>query len=449
MNEQKILSFLFAAYLAFCIVFGGSTQIPWPNLGLQIAGIALIAWSAISQGRAENGRPTLTSMILVGGMLVVLIQLIPLPPRVWTELPGRAGIVEGLAVLGYPARAFPISEMPYESVLTLFAAIPAVAAFLAVTHLAPSVRAIAVAIVLGLIASIVLGALQVAGGPSSSGYFYKIHSPGAIGFFANGNHMATLLLVGIPMAAALVISMKPNKKTSSVARYGLGLAFLALVVLGIALNGSRAGIALSFPVIVASASLFPKLARWRRITLGGSLVAFAVGLTVIMSNPINAGEFETDGSATAGSRGEIWATTTKALADSFPVGTGLGTFQNVYHRYEDPAEVTRSFVNHAHNDYLELILELGAGGAVLIALFLAWWTFAATRIWVSAYSTSYARAATIATGAILVHSFVDFPLRTAAISTIFAACIGLMARQLRTNSVSTSGELRWRHLELG
>ena len=447
--NQRVPTFLVAAYLVFCTVLGGSTQIPWPNLGLQIAGIALIAWSALWQDGPENRRTTVLNLIIIGGLALALVQLVPLPPSIWTKLPGRTGIVEGLAVLGYPMRAFPISEMPYNSVRTLFAAIPALAAYLATVRLLPSARGIAAAIVLGVVLSIVLGALQVAGGPSSSAYFYKVHSKGAIGFFANGNHMATLLLVSIPMAVALVISVKSNNRNSSAARYGLGLGFLALIILGIALNGSRAGVALSIPVAVASASLFPKLARARLIILGASLGVFAAGLAVIMSNPINSSEFDTNATAATGSRGEIWASTAKAIADSFPVGTGLGTFENVYHRYEDPAEVTRSFVNHAHNDYLELGLELGAGGLLIVILFLVWWAVAAGQIWMAAYSTPYLRAATIATGAILVHSSVDFPLRTAAISTIFAACVGLMARQAGSTWIKNSDNRNpRRHVEL-
>lgn len=449
--KQQIRSFPVAAYLVLCIIFGGSAQIPWPNLGLQIVGIALITWAAISGAGEQNGQRSATlKALLIGGLVLVLIQLVPLPPSIWTKLPGRLEIVEGLGVLGYPLRPFSISEMPYNSLVTLFAAIPAFAAFVVTERLAPSSRAVAVAIVLGLVAAIFLGALQVAGGPASWAYFYEIHSPGAIGFFANGNHMATLLLIGIPMAAALVVSAKSNRRTSAVASYGLGVGFFALVILGIVLNGSRAGIALSFPVIVASASLFPTAARWRGATLGASIVAFIIGVSVIMSNPINSAELDPGATSTAGSRGEIWSVTAQAIADSFPVGTGLGTFQDVYHRYEKPDQVTRAFVNHAHNDYLELILELGAGGLLITIVFLIWWTFMAARIWISTYSTVYVRAATISTGAILVHSFVDFPLRTAGISAIFGACIGIMARHLSPTFAAQPGDLRpRRHVRLG
>jgi O-antigen ligase len=388
--------------------------------------------------------------LVISALLIVLAQLIPLPPAIWTKLPGREQIVEGLAVLGYPQEPFPISEMPYQTVQTLFAAIPAVAAFVATERLTPSPRGLALAIAVGMIAAIFLGALQVAGGPSSWAYFYKIHNGGAIGFFANGNHMATLLLVGIPMSAALVVSAKSKRHMSGAVRYGIGLAVFILVVVGIVLNGSRAAVGLSLPVIVASASILPVAVRWRGAALAVSILSLMAGLVIIMSSPIASAELTSSGTASAGARGQVWRTTVDAIGESFPVGTGLGTFQNVYHRYESADRVTRSYINHAHNDYLEIVLELGAAGALLVLAFLLWWAIVATRIWVSPYSSPFARAASIGSAAILAHSVVDFPLRTGAISAIFAACIGLMAQHLRPVPVEQSSEVRpTRHVKLG
>jgi O-antigen ligase len=448
--KKRLPSIFIAIYLLCCIVFGGSAQSPWTNLGLQIAGIGLIAWTTIGGSCQEGKRAFSLNVLLVCALLLVIIQLIPLPPQIWTNLPGRRQLVEGFAVLGYPLRPLPISEVPYETVLTLFAAIPAVAAFVATEHLSPSPRYIALAIVVGLIAGILLGALQVAGGGGLFGYLYEDHSPGAIGFFANSNHMGTLLLVGIPMLAALVISARPKQQTSSLPRYGLGLAVFALILVGLFLNGSRAGMVLSIPVSIASIALFPAAIRWRTPALLVSGFSLLVGISILVSNPIAAAEL-TSGKATSGSaRGEIWSTTVKAISDNFPIGTGLGSFQSIYHRYENPDDVTPRYINHVHNDYLEIALELGAPGGALVLLFLSWWTIVSSRVWLSTYGSTYARAATIATAAILTHSFVDFPLRTAAISAIFAACIGLMAQHFRAAPAAQFGERRpTRHVKLG
>jgi O-antigen ligase len=80
----------------------------------------------------------------------------------------------------------------------------------------------------------------------------------------------------------------------------------------------------------------------------------------------------------------------------------------------------------SHNEYAELALELGFAGVTLILLFLGWWALAVVQAWRTAESRPFARAAAIASAAILVHSIVDFPLRTAAISASFAMCIALL-----------------------
>ena len=114
------------------------------------------------------------------------------------------------------------------------------------------------------------------------------------------------------------------------------------------------------------------------------------------------------------------------------------------------AAVTSEYVNHAHNDYLELVLELGAAGAVLIVLFLGWWAVAATRVWTSTLSTPFGRAATIATAAILAHSIVDYPLRTGALMAVFGAAIALMAQRSRSAPENKRSDLRpARHVKLG
>src|SRR5205814_3380001 len=94
--------------------------------------------------------------------------------------------------------------------------------------------------------------------------------------------------------------------------------------------------------------------------------------------------------------------------------------------YEDHGRVTSTYVIHAHNDYAELALEMGLPGIVLLFLFLAWWIAAAWRAWRSVEAGPYARAASIASAAVLVHSLVDFPLRTAAIGASFAMCLALL-----------------------
>lgn len=81
-----------------------------------------------------------------------------------------------------------------------------------------------------------------------------------------------------------------------------------------------------------------------------------------------------------------------------PAGSGLGSYREVYRLFESPSEVNSTFVNHAHNDYLELAVELGLPGVLLMILFLAWWGATAWQVGRSQAFDQYAQAGVVASG---------------------------------------------------
>ena len=448
---HRVNTALVAAYLLLCIVLGGSAQGAWPNLALQILGIALLAWSGISPRveARENRVAPAVDLLVACALIVVVVQLIPLPQGIWQSLPGREGIASGFEALGYPPPSLPVSEAPYQSIAALFAAIPALAVLFATERLRPSPRAIAAAVITGTVLGIILGVVQVGGRGQSWAYFYEFTNPGAVGFFANRNHMATLLLAAIPLAAALFASARSGRKAAA-SRKAVAAALLVVIVIGIVMNGSIAAYGLVIPVALASASIVPAAMSWRRPALVVAALSLVAGLAVLIAKPIGVEAAQAGSTASVTERTEIWRTTLVAIEETLPVGTGLGTFPQIYRQHENPADVTRLYVNHAHNEYLEILLELGAAGAILLVLFLGWWLVTSIRIWRSSLSTPFARAATVVTGAVLAHSLVDFPLRTAAISVIFAAALGFMTQHLRSPAAAKPGELRpTRHVKLG
>ena len=450
--KRRAGSLLVAAYLLLCILLGGSGQGLWRNLVLQLLGIVLIFWAVSRPERSEEdkGNSTIVYALLGLGVLVVLAQLVPLPPSVWTALPGRDAIAEAYAAIGTDLPSLPVSEAPYRSVLTLFAIIPCVAMFVAAKLLKPAPSWIAFAVAIGMFCSIALGAVQVAGGQDSPAYLYPIHNEGAVGLFANINHMGTLLLVSIPFATALLVSAKSDGGGSAQGRAAIGIAALVLVVVGIAINGSMAAIALAVPVMIGSAALVPAAVRWRSLALPVAAVALIGAVALVATTPITGLASSVGAESSVQVRSTIWRTTSLAIKDSFPAGTGLGTFEPVYRQFEDPNAVTWEYVNHAHNDYLELALELGAAGILLMGAFLLWWVAAAIRVWTSPLSTPFGRAATIASAAILAHSIVDYPLRTGAVMAIFGAAIALIAQRSRSASDGKRNDLRpARHVKLG
>lgn len=106
-----------------------------------------------------------------------------------------------------------------------------------------------------------------------------------------------------------------------------------------------------------------------------------------------------------------------------------------YPLYAGAGAATTVYINHAHNDYLEFLMETGIIGLVLMLLFLLWWVRQAQFAWREAGQRArFARAATVASALIMAHSVVDYPGRTAALGVLFAMCCAIMARPLATIS---------------
>jgi len=433
-------------YLFACLILGGSAQGIWANMVLQLLGIGIIAWAALA--RTDGAMPSPPRQLVVLAMLavaVVAIQLIPLPPSVWTSLGGRAALAGGYHILGLELPWLPVSLMPYRSLDALLGLIPPLALFCAIVRLnAYRPSWLVAALLAGTVAGIMLGALQVssANPDSSPWYLYPQSSFGvASGFFANANHMATLLVVTLPFLAALYASARSGGRQGSFAVLVVAAGAALLIFVGILLNRSLAAYGLT-PVVLAASTLILQSQRsgWRRWTLllAGLLLIGAV--VVLATSSIRSSQFQGEASTSVQTRQQMLTTTARALRDFMPWGAGLGSFRSVYQLYEDPARVTATYVIHAHNDYAELALEMGVAGILLMVLFLGWWGRASWRAWLGD-AGPYARAASIASAAILVHSLVDFPLRTAAISGVFAMCLALLAER-PPPPVRAKGDLR-------
>ena len=419
-------------FLLLCVLLGGSSVKLWESAALQLLAVLIIGLVVALPRSGLNGqgaRPLIG--LAIGAIAIVIMQLIPLPPGLWQSLPGRGPLSLGYTTLGYPVPALPLSWAPYRTLESAYGLLPPTAVLLAILALREhSERSVASIVLVGALLSVVLGALQSASsGPESWVYLYKYASPGAVGFFANRNHMATLLLAAVPFSAALFAAGHPHvrSRSTALAMAALGAGGLLLILVGLVLNGSLAALALAAPVIAFSGLLLPIGWRFRKLLIPIAVFAFVVSIGVLATSWIKSDVVASVETDSLYSRGQIWSLTLRAIGETFPVGTGLGTFTGVYALQENPATVTVAWVNHAHNDYLELLLETGLAGLLLILAFLTWFVVQSARVWRSPFSSLFAKAATIAAAAILAHSIVDYPLRTAAIATVFAACLGMMA----------------------
>jgi len=458
-TNTPLRSAIVPVFLIACLLLGGSTRSAWPNLAIQISAIAILASAALAAPRAKSGQPGQNLVRLCYSMVaLILLQLIPLPPRLWSALPSRDSVAEGYALLGQPLPWLPLSLTPYDTMTSALWLLPPLAVIAAVLRLG-AYRELWLAIALGVAAfgGVFLGVLQVtsADSVSSPWYIYSITNYGqATGFFANSNHMATLLLVTIPFMVALLGGKRGRRRQlqQDAGRFAIVGGAILVLVLGVALNKSTAGVALSIPVVAASVLMRTSLSvRWAGWGIGAVVVLGVAALIAVFVTPLQSGSASAGDDLSFSTRATSIGNSLRAAADVFPMGSGSGSFNSVYPAYENPDIVDRTYINHVHNDYIEIALETGLPGLILMMAVLLWWLGRTIAIWRAPIIDYFARASTIASGAILCHSMVDYPLRTSAIAAVFATCLALMAgprRRLKIESGAAAGEERARHLSI-
>lgn len=418
------------AYLAAVLCLGGASAAGFAaNALLQVGGALLIAACLWRQSDSPGVQSVGLARFALAYVVLAAVQFVPLPAFAWTSLPGRDAIAAGYRLLGITAPWHTLSLAPWSSLASLAWAIPALALFFAMKRSdAPHPRTAARAVVAIAVVSVGIGAMQRAGGQL---YLYSITNYGmGTGFFANANHQASFLLAALALWAAdfYQLSRDSRRVDRERVRQGLFFGVALLLVIGVLLSNSLAGIGLLAPVIAGIVLMSrPDFRPSRAATLAALALA---GVAVLAFAGF--GSLENDWSGPppppGHSRTDYLKTGLKIARDMAPFGSGLGTFVDVYRTYEDPMLVGTTYVNHAHDDLLEIVIECGVFGLAAVALFLAWWSRRAYALWTGKRNDPFALAGAILTGAILAHSLVDYPLRTAAMSGLFAIGCALMVR---------------------
>ncbi len=433
-SSRRLIFWISAAMLVAAMVFGGSAQGRQTLfLALQLSALTLlpiVCWR-LSQGRIQGATWGLIG--LAGLMMgVVLIQLVPLSPALWTALPGRELALQTLEVAGVAVEPHPLSLDPqrtWDSFLWLW---PPVAIALAAASLDSQARILLMVLVTGLmIIGMVLGALQVT---SLFGSILRVapevHSGLPNGFFANRNHQAVALAAALPFLGALASRWGEQSGQRLALTPWLFIALSGLFVVGILATRSRAGLVLGGLALVLSLASFLRDQHasgrgWSRrswMVLGVACVSFLavqVGAGAVLDR--------FDRLESSESRFLTWPIILQEALKFQPAGSGLGAFEAIF-RAAEPAEmVDPTYLNNAHNDYLELWLEAGVLFPAGFLAFLIWAGFGVCgALRGSSSSTAIGRAAGIAILILLLHSVVDYPLRTQALACLFGLFCGLL-----------------------
>lgn len=430
---NKFLFWLTCIVIATGLLFGGGTRQGLISDSIpQIFALLLIAFAApAAMPILRNERWTV--VLLLGILILPLSQIIPLPSFIWKILPGRQAILDIYTVAGVEIAWRPLSLIPSASWRAFIFLLPAAAVFLCVLSLDRQARQWLLFLILAVsIVSVPVAMLQVVGGPDSPLYFFDITNAGrGVGFFANANHFAAFQYAMLPLAACALIGAREQLGGQPLLIFG---AVGAISLTGLSLSGSRSALLLGvlsagLTAVFILRSEISKIGRRRGMLVAVGLLllliplASGMGLLAILER---FGKQDVAEDARWVLAGNTW----RAIWNYFPFGSGFGTFPDIYQFHERIQDVFPAFVNRAHDDLLEILLEGGVFSLCLLIGLIAWLVVHTIKAFRRELSpgTLQARAGIIVLWLFLIHSLWDYPMRTTALTTVAAVCMAFQFR---------------------
>lgn len=405
-----------------------------------------IAWIVLAAALIF-GRPprwsAISSVAIFLGLVVlsVALQLVPLPPDIWTSLPGRELLVQSAVVSDQVQPWRPISLSPDATVNALSSLIVPVVIVYLMGMQSREARWPLVTLLLALIiAGCLVGLMRFAGSSLDNPLINDVGD--VAGNFANRNHMALFAGFGCVLAPVWAYSEHDSPKWRALVAAGLQLFFLLLILA----TGSRAGIL--FGVVGSVIGLLAVRQRLQRqlrnvprkvravvvavlaLTMAG-VIALSIGLgRAISVDRANDLEIADD------LRGRALPTIMEMVDKFWPIGSGYGTFDPAYRISEPDSLLSIVYLNRAHNDLLEIILDGGIVGAALLLAAFIWIGWKSVRAWKAPVETAtlLARAGFGMLLLIILGSIFDYPARTPMVMAL-AAMVAIWLLAPRSNQV--------------
>lgn len=378
-------------------------------------------------------------VLLLSPLWAALVFLVPMPMALWAALPGR-----GLYLNALDSGWRPLSLMPDATVASLMAGVPVVAAFVLSRTAQPTLfRVLPPALVLLALVQAVWGLLQAS--LLKELYFGAEFAGGLIGSFANANHFANYIAMTLPLAVFMVWQALPaphaGRRQRSPAAAALWSLVLLVLMAAVLASGSRTGAVTALLVTLLAVLLFlggisKSSRRWYVLGAGALLLAVLVivGVNSLVTR-FDAGRLGDDVSIRWQLAGSSW----QAALAFWPLGAGPGSFAAVYPHFQPPGLGVS--VEHAHNDYVQLLMEFGvlfvalAGLAAWLILRQALSLYRQVRVAGRGLDTARLQlCCALGLLALLLHSWVDFNLRIPANAMLSACLLGAFLRPCRAGS---------------
>jgi len=462
--ERSIYVGFLGAFIVSPLPLGGNRG--WAFLALSavflilLAGHLLVQWHTSLRGPAKKQmRPSYWGKILlVFAAFWMWFQASVELPAGWMEILSPATLeiyTSALNVLqpGHAENAFPLS---LESGKTLDRAMLTLGCFAMVALMQALINSrerlvqFCYMLVLSGVFQAFYGSMMVLTGVE---YLFLVpkdsYIGNATGTFVNRNHLAGYLEMTLPIGIGLLLGSR--KGSDQVRRHWRGIltyilqtllspiavlrCLLVVMVIGLLLTHSRMGNAAFFnALLITSAIAFISTRQFRRpgfVVIILSIVAVDIALlgtwfdlSKVMNRIESTGlDHET--------RDEVVQFVMKMIPDFWLAGTGAGTFAYVFPNY---SQFTGGFYDYAHNDYLQILVELGVigciplAGLVMLGLLNGWKLLRGND---SKLLRGMGFASIMGTVSLLIHSSVDFNLQIPANILLFVALLTLpeVARQ--------------------
>lgn len=421
--------------LAAALVLGGG-QGTAGDSAVQLLAIGLIGFVFWRHACDSDARLPRAAWLAAVPAALVVLQLLPLPDALW-RLPEARPVLAGELAAADVEALRRWSLVPVATERAGHWLLPALALFLAALQLPRRANKTLLTLLVGVAAaSVVLGLAQLFGGTQSPLRFYDITNAGSsVGFFANRNHQASLLAVCLPLVVVGTMAWYQKREAGQPHTWlgvAAGVGLVALLILGIAITLSRAGLLLGMLGLLLSLPLVLVMRR-RRGTRRTLALAVLVGFTLVMQFALFGVLQRLEKDPLEDARFAILPVATETARAHLPWGAGLGGFRHAF-EVEDPAP-GQEYINHAHNDWLELWVDAGLLAPLLALVGLAGLAFAGWRAWPRHADAAPARCrvpaivATLGLWLLVLHSLGDYPLRTTALLASAGLLAGVAARQ--------------------
>ena len=402
-------------------------------------------------------------------LAIPLLHLVVLPDMLWASLPGHGLVADIDRSAGIAPAWRPLSIAPETTRNAFLSGLVPLAVLVLGVQLPDHdvFRLLPVLLVLGAISAAV-AAIQAVSGADIAQHLYSTSTDGsAVGLFVNRNHQALFLATMFPMLASASANVRlsilrgraspPRAIFIALLSAACALCLIPLLLI----TGSRAGLVLGLAAML-TVPLFGfrqfvfdrpprrgRLQRWRSGNIGPTLrwwatrrgkllmalfsaalilaIVGAVLMAAYVSGRTEAFDRFRSSSIADDLRLRALPTIWSMLGHYWPIGSGVGTFEKAYFVAEPDRLLGAVFMNHAHNDWLEVVLTTGLAGLGLLTAATAafvWRAYGAVASRLQPPAESSKSTLFVLLGLVIIllcalASLSDYPLRVPALACVF------------------------------